>query len=161
MSSGIFCDPACSPTVCNSSILLKLQVLCADLTLQQHLPKPSASLLGRASRVMSSAADRVRKGELLDHSKQKQLRQSLLQMATMFPVRVCKCQDPAFIQLRLWGITVEETKDAARFKSIRPCSLPQSCESCISHQDEACGLMQNSIFPWGRNKKKNLASLSS
>ena len=55
------------------------------------MPKPSASLLRKANWAISNAADLVRKGELLDHCKHKQLRHTLLQMTTMFPVGACSC----------------------------------------------------------------------
>ncbi len=73
-----------------------VQILSADLTLRQHMENPSAGPLGKASWKVRKAADGVERGELTDHSKQKQLRQTLLQMATMFPVGFCLCAYPTY-----------------------------------------------------------------
>ena len=73
-----------------------MQILSADLTMRQHMKQPSAGPLGKASWKMSKAADGVQRGELTDHGKQKQLRQTLLQMATMFPVGSCLCAYPTY-----------------------------------------------------------------
>lgn len=63
-----------------------MQILCAELTIREHMPKVTSNVLGKSAWALSQAADAVRQGKQLDHMKHSQLRRYLLQITTIVSV---------------------------------------------------------------------------